>query len=518
MEVTFSDSALSLLPAVLSLGLAIITRKVLLSLGCGILVGSLMLNQYDPLLTIQYIGNLFKGLFWSEDGLNTGKVFILLFLLLLGMMTSLMMVSGATRAFANWARKRIQTRRSSMMLTAFLGIFIFIDDYFNSLAVGGISRPLTDHYKVSRAKLAYLLDSTAASMCVIMPLSSWGAFIITVIDDILKKHEIQSASALGTFMEVAFLNYYAIFALIMVLFVAWFNLNLGPMAEEEKAAANGQLFNKEKGVPAGTITDLPEHDHGKPRDLIIPILTLIGATIFFMIQTGLSSLSADGKALTLMGALENTDVGTSLLYGAVCGVLITLAMGLVNKVSVPNTMQGLFHGAKSMLPAIYILLFAWGIGNIIEAMETGKYLSSFVQGNISPAMLPMILFILSGIMAFATGTSWGTFGIMLPIAGSIAATTDPTLMIPMLSAVLAGSIFGDHASPISDTTILSSTGASCHHIDHVVTQLPYAFIIAVVSLVGYGALGFTGSALVGYIAGGIFFMVLMLVLKKKYAE
>lgn len=523
--INYSDSALSLVVPLVALTLAILTRKVLLSLGCGIVLGALLLTDFNVVNTAKHladlaislvweVGDASKGSFWDVGSFNTWNFSIIVFLLLLGMLTSIMMVSGATSAFADWAKQRITTRRGSILLTTFLGVFIFVDDYFNSLAVGSVSRPLTDRYNVSRAKLAYLLDSTAAPMCVLMPISSWGAYIIAVIGGILASHAITDVSPLAAFVEMIPMNFYAIFAIAMVFAVACFNLDFGLMAKEEEAARNGELFDAKKGNPAGTTVALEETDGGHVAGLILPILVLIFATIFFMINSGASTLAADGKAFDILAAFENTDVGSSLVYGALSGLAVALVLSLISGVSISLLVQASFHGAKSMLPAVYILFFAWAIGSTIGSMETGKYLAASVGDAIPMSLLPVIMFVLAGFMAFATGTSWGTFGIMLPIAGDMAAGTDMTLMLPMLASVLAGSVFGDHCSPISDTTILSSTGANCHHMDHVMTQLPYALATALVSAIGYLVLGLTSSVMFGFIASAIAFTVVVAMMSR----
>jgi len=523
--INYSDSALSLVVPLVALTLAILTRKVLLSLGCGILLGALFLTDFSVVNTAKHLsdlalslvwesGDTSKGSFWEVGSFNTWNLSIIVFLFILGMLTSIMMVSGATSAFADWAKQRITTRRGSTLLTAFLGIFIFVDDYFNSLAVGSVSRPLTDRYKVSRAKLAYLLDSTAAPMCVLMPVSSWGAYIIAVIGGILASHAITDISPLAAFVQMIPMNFYAIFAIAMVLAVVFFNLDFGLMAKEEEAAKNGELFDANKGRPAGATIELEEAEGGHISGLILPILVLIFATIFFMINSGASALAADGKAFDILGAFENTDVGASLVYGALSGLVVSLVLSLISGVSISLLAQASFHGAKSMLPAVYILFFAWAIGSTIGSIETGKYLAALVGDSIPSSLLPLIVFVLAGFMAFATGTSWGTFGIMLPIAGDMAAGTEMALMLPMLASVLAGSVFGDHCSPISDTTILSSTGANCHHMDHVLTQLPYALSVALVSAIGYFVLGMTSSVLSGFIASAIAFTVVVAIMSR----
>jgi len=514
--VDFSHSSISLLPPLVALGLAILTRRVLVSLGVGVLFGSLLLTDFSFGATAEYVGSTAKGLFIDDGAINSWNMSIVAFLVLLGMTTALLTLSGGTRAFAEWAQTKIKSKRGAKLLAASLGVFIFVDDYFNSLAVGSISRPVTDRFYVSRAKLAYILDSTAAPMCVLMPASSWGAYIITLIGGILVSHGVTEYSALSAFIQLAPMNFYAVFALLMVFVVAWFQLDIGAMKKHELQASHGRGFdNGDDDSQAKDLNDeleIEESENGRVFDLIMPIVALIFSTFFFMIFTGYQALAADGIAFNILGAFENTDVGMSLVYGGIVGLLAAIVPVLRQRLPMADVANTLWIGAKSMFGAILILLFAWSIGSVISDMATGKYLSTLVQGNINPMLLPAILFLLAGLMAFSTGTSWGTFGIMLPIAGDLAAATEISLMLPMLGAVLAGSVFGDHCSPISDTTILSSTGARCHHIDHVATQLPYAVAVAFVSTVGFLVLGLTSSMAVAFMAATITFVLVCLLL------
>lgn len=504
--IDFASSPLSLLPPLMALGLAIITRRVLLSLGIGILVGAFLLVDYSLTNAASYVASKVKGVFIDGDSINSWNMGIVAFLLLLGMMTALLTLSGGTRAFALWAQQKVKSKRGAKLLAAFLGVFIFVDDYFNSLAVGAISRPVTDRYKVSRAKLAYILDSTAAPMCVLVPVSSWGAYIMTIISGILITHGLTEYSALGAYLRLVPMNFYAVFALLMVFAVAWFQLDIGLMARHENHA---NKLNNEAQInnPVDEDNYIKESQFGKVSDLILPILCLIIATISAMLITGGNALSSDNKPFTLLGAFENTDVSSSLIYGGLVGVMAALITVVRQKWTLTDITKTLWIGAKSMFGAVLILVFAWSIGSVIGDMKTGTYLSSLVKGNIDPHWLPVILFLLSGLMAFSTGTSWGTFGIMLPIAGDMAGATDLALMLPMLGAVLAGSVFGDHCSPISDTTILSSTGAKCSHIDHVATQLPYALTVALISCLGYLVLGMTQSITISFAVTSVAFVL-----------
>lgn len=516
--IDFASSPLSLLPPLVALGLAIITRRVLLSLGVGILIGALLLANYSVTDAFSYTSGQVFSVFIADGGINTWNMSIVGFLLLLGMMTALLTLSGGTRAFAEWAQVRVKSKRGAKLLAAFLGVFIFVDDYFNSLAVGSISRPVTDRFYVSRAKLAYILDSTAAPMCVVMPASSWGAYIMTIIGGILVSHGITDYSPLGAYLRLVPMNFYAIFALLMVFAVVWFQMDIGPMRRHEINASQGRGFDNDQDNDSPVAhqlneeLDIPEGQNGKVLDLVLPIVLLIIATIGAMLFTGGQALSGEGIDFSILGAFENTDVGTSLVYGGSTGLLAALVTVFKQKMPLRDTLMTMWIGARSMFGAILILIFAWTIGSVIGDMKTGAYLSSLVQGNINPHWLPVILFLLSGVMAFSTGTSWGTFGIMLPIAGDMAAATEIALMLPMLSAVLAGAVFGDHCSPISDTTILSSTGARCNHIDHVATQLPYSLSVAFISAIGFVVLGMTASVFASLAASSVVFIGVCLML------
>jgi tetracycline resistance efflux pump len=511
----FATSPLSVMPAVVALGLAIITRRVLLSLGLGIVFGALLLVNWSFSEGAIYILTTVKSVLIEDGGINTWNMSIVGFLLLLGMMTALLTLSGGTRAFSLWALNHIKDKRGASLLAAFLGVFIFIDDYFNSLAVGSIARPVTDRFNVSRSKLAYILDSTAAPMCILMPLSSWGAYIMTIIGGILLSHGITEYSALGAYVRLIPMNFYAVFTLLMVFAVIWFKLDIGLMKSHEIEAEKNGAETKGDHQVADLHDEfgIDESEKGKVSDLVLPIFSLIAATLFFMQYTGNLALAASEKPFSVLGAFENTDVGMSLCYGAMVGLVFALFTVLKQKIAAKFILHAAWIGARSMFGAIIILFFAWAIGTVIGDMKTGAYLSSLVQGNIGVQWLPVIMFVLSGAMAFSTGTSWGTFGIMLPIAGDMAGATELSLMLPMLSAVLAGSVFGDHCSPISDTTILSSTGARCRHIDHVATQLPYALSVAGVSAVGFVVIGFTDSLSLSLVASFIAFSALIFVMK-----
>lgn len=498
--IDYSHSFFSVVPPFLALALAVITRRVLLSLGIGILVGVAFLVGGNPVDGLTHLKDMVVGLAWADGDWSLGKPKILVFLILLGIFTSLLTYSGSNQAFADWAKRHIKNRHGAKMLTACLVFVTFIDDYFHSLAVGAIARPVTDKFKVSRAKLAYILDSTAAPMCVLMPVSSWGVSIIATLAGLLVTYKITEYTPMGTFVAMSLMNYYALFALIMVFVVAWFSFDIGSMARFEQAALN----------EAHDETAVSDATKGRVYALIIPVLALIASTVSAMIYTGAQA----SETFSILGAFENTDVNTSLVFGGTCGVLavVLCTLGTIKTADYP---KAVWQGAKSMFGAIAILILAWLISTVVGEMHTGDYLSTLVAGNIHPGFLPVILFLLASVMAFATGTSWGTFGIMLPIAAAMAVKVEPALIIPCMSAVMAGAVCGDHCSPISDTTILSSTGARCNHIDHVTSQLPYALTVAAAAAAGYLALGLTKSALLGFGTTGIVLAVLIFLLKDK---
>ncbi|OOF54826.1 Na+/H+ antiporter [Rodentibacter genomosp. 2] len=503
--IDYSSSIWSISPALLAIILAIVTRRVLVSLSTGILVGALMLNNASILPTLIYLKDNIVSLVYNDGAINS-NMNIVLFLLLLGILTALLTVSGSNRAFVEWAQKRIKDRRGAKLLAASLVFVTFIDDYFHSLAVGAIARPVTDRFKVSRAKLAYILDSTAAPMCVMMPVSSWGAYIITLVAGLLTTYSITEFTPIGAFVAMSAMNYYAIFALFMVFFVAYFSFDIASMARHEKAAMGRENHELEEDLGA----------KGHVRSLILPIVILIVTTVSMMIYSGADVLAKSSVPFSILGAFENTNVGVSLIIGGSSAVVIsTILIILDGQVSFSEYARAWKLGIKSMLGAIAILFFAWTINKIVGDVQTGKYLSSLVSDNIPVQFLPVLLFILASVMAFSTGTSWGTFGIMLPIAASMAMNAVPELMLPCLSAVMAGAVCGDHCSPVSDTTILSSTGAKCNHMDHVTTQLPYALTVATASCIGYITVGFTESGVAGFIATAVSLVILVFIVKKR---
>ncbi|UFT98236.1 Na+/H+ antiporter NhaC family protein [Radiobacillus kanasensis] len=485
----------SLIPALIMLVLVLLTRKVLLSLGVGIIVGAFLIQDGHIWSSLKEIWLIFYGIFIVDGEPELGSIYMLAFLLLLGVTTSFMTASGGSRAFGEWAINKVRTRKGAQAVPAYLGILIFIDDYFNSLAVGQIARPVTDRYKVSRAKLAYFIDSTSAPVTVISPISSWGAYIIGTIGTILAANNIAEYQPIEAFVGMIPFNFYALACLVLVFLVVYLKVDIGPMKQhEQRAIDTGELYNTEKGdIPGDLTSAFSKEAKGGMANLLVPILTLVLGTVGAMIVTGIRASEAP---VGILDIFSNTNVNLSLFIGGVLAVALAWILYAMQSGNKPNSFHVIIEGLKSMLPAIYILILAWMIGAVIDTLATGQYLAEIViQSSINPEYLPLLLFVVAGIMAFATGTSWGTFGIMLPIAGELAAVTDVSLVLPALSAVLAGSVFGDHCSPISDTTILSSTGAGANHIDHVMTQLPYASISAGAAVIGYALFAWTGTLL-----------------------
>lgn len=490
----------SIVPPLIAIVMVLATKRVLLSLGSGILTAALLVASFAPIETIKNVWTALTVSFWVEGELNTYNIFIMVFVLFLGVITAFVSLSGGSKAFAEWAVRHIKTRRGAKLLTVLLGLLIFVDDYFNALAVGQVSRPITDKHRVSRAKLAYFIDSTSAPICVISPISSWGAFLIGQLALILGTTASVSYSPLSAFLMMAPMNFYVIATLAMVFFFAWTNIDFFAMKKhEEVAQRTGQLFDPKKEIPGQLKEDFPEHDHGRVIDLIAPILTLVAVTLAMMIWTGYRA----AETWNIWAIFENTDVPLSLVTGGLIGTLLAAILYIAQierneTASYQLVGKALTTGVKAMMPAILILLLAWGLTHLIDILETGPFLSTVVEkSNIPVNFLPVIMFVLAGLMAFSTGTSWGSFGILLPIAGTIMVNAEPELLLPALSAVLAGAVFGDHCSPISDTTILSSTGAGSNHMDHVATQLPYALIAAAIASFGYIVLGLTGSIWIG---------------------
>lgn len=514
-------SWISILPPVIAIVLVITTKKVLLSLGLGVLSAAFIVADYNPLQTLSLTWTAFSEIFWVDGALNTTYVYILVFTLTLGMITALILMAGGSAAFSDWAIQRITTRRGAQGLAAVLGVIIFIDDYFNALAVGQVSRPVTDRHNVARAKLAYLIDSTSAPVAVLAPFSSWGASIIGIMAPILAASAL-TVSEVQAFVTSAGLNYYAMAAVITVFLVVGLQLDLDPMrGEERRAVEEGQTFDHSLAVPGELAEDLPVHHPGAKRALVVPFAALVVGVLGGIVWTGYTG--ADDPSWAPLDLMASTDVTQALIYGGALGFACALYYYLRYTTDNPrfsgSTLgRGLVEGVKSMLPAVSILLLAWMLGSLIGALGTGDYLGGLVESaDLPPQWLIPLIFLVASAMAFSTGTSWGSFGILLPIAGDIMnSLQQPELLLAAFGAVLAGAVFGDHCSPISDTTILSSTGASCNVIVHVTTQLPYAIGGAFAALSGYVVLALTGSGVAGFFGMLVVLVTLALAARTAY--
>lgn len=530
-----------LIPPVLTITLAFITKDVIVSLFLGIISGALIAAGGNPIVAILNLTDLMADVL--SDGWN---IRIFLFCALLGGLVGMLSRTGSANAFGLWARKKINSPKTSLLLAWLCGIIIFIDDYFNSLAVGTVMRPIADKNKVSRAKLAWVLDSTAAPVCILVPISSW---VITVMSIVKGSEGFESfgMSEFAFFIKAVPYNIYAILTLIMVLTIIFTNRDYGPMKKSQKLAEQGKLFNEAYGDAPGEVEIVTSGraKNAKMFDMLLPIIVLIiSALIMFPFTTYL--LTVDGETITsvsqaaasmsLGDAFNNTDASMALWYAVIITVAFTyiyyICRGLFK---IKDASEALINGIKSMVPALVILVMAWSIGTIIKSSpaDGGLGLASFlsevvVGGGFPLALVPAIVFILSALIAFATGTSWGTFAIMIPIVMPIAVglsaskglgsaeALNATLIC--VSAVLGGAVFGDHASPISDTTILSSTGAGCPHLEHVATQLPYALTVAACAFIGFIVGGFTLSAVAAWITSLICFVLAIIFLPKFIKE
>ncbi|MDY4587641.1 MAG: Na+/H+ antiporter NhaC family protein [Oscillospiraceae bacterium] len=480
----------SLLPPVIAIGLALITKEVYSSLFIGILSGGVIFAISQ--------GSGFEGMFTSvvKDGLianlaDSYNVGILVFLVVLGVIVVLMNKAGGSRAYGEWAAAHIHTRKGAQLSTFLLGAMIFVDDYFNCLTVGSVMRPVTDKHSVSRSKLAYLIDATAAPVCIIAPISSWAAAVSGTVDGV---------NGISLFISTIPYNLYALLTIMMVIFMATSDIDYGPMKLHEDNARKGDLFTSRSKVYDDD--DQPIRSKGKVIDLIIPVVILIVLCVIGMIYTG-----GFFSGTNFIDAFAGCDASFGLSLGSVGALIVIMIYFMLRGVlKFTECMDSIAAGFKQMVPAILILTFAWTLKTMTNNLEAGAFVSGIVRSaSALHILLPVILFVVAIGLAFATGTSWGTFGILIPIVTSVfseeiaiaSATGEvPQMVIVCISACLAGAVCGDHCSPISDTTIMASTGAQCDHVNHVSTQLPYALTVAAVCAVGYIIAGFVQNVFV----------------------
>ena len=462
----------SLVPPLLAIVLALVTKEVYSSLFIGVAMGALLYTGFHP-------WNAFVALF--DIMKNSMNLNILIFDVLLGMIIVLMSKSGGSAAYGKWAGNKIKSKKSAMLATTGLGVLIFVDDYFNCLTVGSVMRPVTDRFKVSRAKLAYIIDATAAPVCIIAPISSWAAAVNSYVP------EDAGISGFQLFLRTIPYNLYAILTLLMVFTIILTGLDFGLMKKHEKNAVAGDLFTS-GGEEFDQVKEEEISSNGKVIDLVLPVLVLIGTAIGAMIYTGFL-----GGATDVVTAFAGCDAETSLIFATLITVMFMLALYLPRKViTFKGFMDSFVEGFKMMIPAIGILIFAWSLKGMGDALEIASFVENLVGSNASASvLLPAILFLVAIFLSFSTGTSWGTFAILVPIAIAMFPGTDNMqMMIIAVAAVLSGAVCGDHVSPISDTTVMSSAGAQSNHINHVTTQMQYAVVVAVVSAIGYVIAGF----------------------------
>lgn len=505
----------SLLPPVVTIGLAIATRRILLALGIGVVLGALMYSGWNVLASVSLLAEVAGGLIIAE-GEVAEEMYILAFVVMLGVLTSFIYISGGLQAVSEWAITRVRTRVQARMVPIVLGIIIFFDDAFSTLVGGNVSRTITDPHRISRAKLSYLVDSTAAPVIILVPISGWAAFIAATMTEILNRNDITEYSGYQAFLSSIPTMYYPITALLFVFAVAYFGLTFGPMREHERRAVEeGTLFDASLGpVPGEASRNLPTREDGKVRDLMLPVATLIGVTVVLALWIGISNTQG---ALTPMQILANTDVIKSLFYGGLAACALSGAMLLLKRTPAGQVARAAWSGVRSMLMAAAVLFLAWMTAEIIAMLGVGEYLAGLIGGGLAFSLLPAMLFVLACFISFSIGSTFGTFGLILPIAAGIVVSVDISLLIPAFGAVLAGAIFGDHTSPLSDTTILSSVGSGIHIIDHVTTQIPYALVCAAASLAGFIVLGFTRNTVVGLLTTLAALAVAVFLLRTRFA-
>ena len=483
----------SLVPPVVAITLALITKEVYSSLFIGIVIGGLFFSGFSFTGTITHIfqDGVVKSLSASY---NVG---ILVFLVVLGTLVAMMNKAGGSAAFGKWAKEHIKTKIGAQVATVILGILIFIDDYFNCLTVGSVMRPVTDRHGVCREKLAYLIDSTAAPICIIAPVSSWAAAVTGFVE---------GEDGFQLFLKAIPYNFYALFTIIAMFAIILADVSFGPMKKFELADIK---YDDDEETTDGT--------KGTVFDLVFPIATLIVLCVIGMVYSGGFFASGEEKK-GFVEAFSASDASVGLMLGSMGALIVTIIAYLIRRVlKFESIMACLPEGFKAMVPAILILTLAWTLKGMTDSLGAKEFVAGIVQSGAGSFMsfLPALVFVIAIFLAFATGTSWGTFGILIPIVVAVFSNTDPTLMIISISACMAGAVCGDHCSPISDTTIMSSAGAQCVHVDHVSTQIPYAMSVAGVSFVTYIIAGFVKNPFVPFIIGTAAIIGEVILLKKK---
>ena len=490
----------ALLPPLVAIILALITKEVYSSLFVGIVVGALLYSgfKFEGTVTQIFEGGIIKVL---SDSYNVG---ILIFLVILGSVVCMMNKAGGSAAFGRWASKKIHTRVGAELAAIVLGILIFIDDYFNCLTVGSVMRPVTDRHHVSRAKFAYLIDATAAPVCIIAPISSWAAAVSGFVE---------GQDGLAIFVKTIPYNFYAILTIVMMVGMVLMKTEFGAMKTHEINALNGDLYTTSARPYENATDDETPNPRGKVIDLVIPIVVLVICCVISMIYTGGFFSGTD-----FVTAFSQSDASTGLAMGSAFGLVFAIIFYMIRRViNFRDCMGCIPEGFKAMVPAIMILTFAWTLKAMTDSLGAAVFVEEAmrsVAGGIE-VILPAIIFLVGCGLAFATGTSWGTFGILIPIVVAVFEKSSPEMMIISMSACMAGAVCGDHCSPISDTTIMASAGAQCDHVTHVSTQLPYAIVAAAVSFVTYIVAGFVKTAWIALPVGIVLMLIVLFVIKMK---
>lgn len=494
------ETVWALVPAIVAIALALLTKEVYISLLIGILSGALFFTNFHLLDSIDTTFQIMS----QKVGENTN---ILVFLVLLGMLVALMKKSGASRAYGEWASASIKTKRGASFATMGLGSLIFVDDYFNCLTVGTVMRPVTDRHRISRAKLAYIIDATAAPICIIAPISSWAAAVGSSLP------EGSAVDGFSLFLQTIPFNLYALLTIVMVVFLLACNFDFGRMKKYEEKHL--KEFEEKQKAREQIVQEHPPKK-GRVFDLVVPIAVLILLCILAMLYTG---GILEGKSV--VEAFANCNSSLSLVYGSFFTILFVFVLYIPRRViTFHQFAESITEGFQAMVPAILILTLAWTLSGVCGAdyLNAGGFVSQLVDGSaLAQSILPAVFFLVSAFLAFATGTSWGTFGILIPIAVAIfgADGAQMQMLVLTVAAILAGAVCGDHMSPISDTTILSSTGADCNHIEHVSTQIPYALLVAACCFAGYLLAGVTQNGWLGLLLSGALLLVILTVLYRR---
>ena len=489
----------ALLPPLVAIILALITKEVYSSLFVGIVVGALLYSgfKFEGTVTQIFEGGIIKVL---SDSYNVG---ILIFLVILGSVVCMMNKAGGSAAFGRWASKKIHTRVGAELAAIILGVLIFLDDYFNCLTVGSVMRPVTDRHHVSRAKFAYLIDATAAPVCIIAPISSWAAAVSGFVE---------GQDGLAIFVRTIPYNFYAILTIVMMVGMVLMKTEFGAMRTHEINALNGDLYTTSARPYENATDDETPNPRGKVIDLVIPIVVLVICCVISMIYTGGFFSGTD-----FVTAFSQSDASTGLAMGSAFGLVFAIIFYMIRRViNFRDCMGCIPEGFKAMVPAIMILTFAWTLKAMTDSLGAAVFVEEAmrsVAGGIE-VILPAIIFLVGCGLAFATGTSWGTFGILIPIVVAVFEKSSPEMMIISMSACMAGAVCGDHCSPISDTTIMASAGAQCDHVTHVSTQLPYAILAAAISFVTYIVAGFVKTAWIALPVGIVLMLIVLFVIKK----